>query len=347
MMINNKKGYYRILIYGEPYKWAMAYNLKEAFECLGHGVDIFDWTQWLFRTKRYNLKNRFLDKILFHKVAKKINQNFTNTFKKDRYDLLIVLKGIHLFPLTILAAKDQINFVVNWNPDDFFNPLNNSRHLLKSFDKYDCIFTSRGHLKDEYLQRGAKRVETLNWYYLPRFLHPVEISSQEKKKYGSDLVFIGTWSKRRENILSSLGNFNLRIWGGQWHKSQEKFQKNIECNEPIYAEKMCKVINASKINLNLLTKENRDTTNIRNFEIPACGGFQLSERSNEILELFEEDKEIVCFEAMEELISKCKYYLKHKSERETIRLNGYQRLIQGKHTMLDRAKQIVAGTIFN
>lgn len=336
----------RILIYGEGYCFGIPLPLKSAMEKLGHKADIFDWTQWLYRTKRYGLKNRILDRILFHKVAKKINHNFLDTVKKNQYDFVIIIQGRYLFSSTISVIKSYTNLVVNWNPDDFFNPLNSSRYLLQSFDKYDCIFTSRGHLIEEYYKKGAKQVETLNWYYLPRFLHPLEISSQEKKKYGSDLVFIGTWSKRRENILSSLGDFNLRIWGGQWHKARRKFHKKIEYNNPVYIDEMCKVISSSKININLLTKENRDTTNIRNFEIPACGGFQLSERANEILELFEEDKEIVCFETVDELISKCKYYLKHDSERERIRLNGYRRLITGNHTLLDRAEQILR-TIFN
>lgn len=336
----------RILIYGEPYEWAMAYNLREAFQSLGHETVVFDWTQWLYRSRQFNLKNRILDRMLFYKVAQKINHNFIFAFKRNQYDIVIVLKGIHLFPETIVEIKKYASFVVNWNPDDFFNPLNNSQYLLASFDKYDCIFTSRGHLKHEYFQNGAKQVETLNWYFLPQYLRPMEISSQEKKKYGSDLVFIGTWSKRREDILNHLKDYNLRIWGGQWHKARKTFRRNIECNPPIFMEEMCKVIVSSKINLNILTRENRDTTNIRHFEIPACGGFQLSERSNEISELFEEDKEIVCFENVEELISQCKYYLSHDSERDRIRLNGYRRIISGNHTMLDRAKQIL-GTILN
>lgn len=333
-----------ILIYGEACRYGVAFPLKEAFEGLGHKAAIFDWPQYLYTTNQYTFKNRILNRMLFHKIAQKINRDFINTFTNNHYDLLIVIRGNHIFPTTITAAKNFIKFVVNWNSDDFFNPLNSSQYILQSFNKYDCIFTSRGHLKEEYIERGAKRVEVLNWYYRPDML--LSKDSISNKKYINDIVFIGTWSKRRENILNSLSDFNLTIWGSHWHKSQRKFRKHIECNNPIYMEEMCKVIVSSKINLNILTKENRDTTNIRLFEIPACGGFQLSERSNEILGLFEEDKEIVCFETVEELISKCNFYLKDESERERNRLNGYRRLISGNHTVLDRAREIL-GTVFN
>lgn len=334
----------KILIYGEGYCFGIPLPLKSAMEKLGHKADIFDWTQWLYRTKRYGLKNRILDRILFHKVAKKINHNFLDTVKKNQYDFVIIIQGRYLFSSTISVIKSYTNLVVNWNPDDFFNPLNSSRYLLQSFDKYDCIFTSRGHLREEYLKKGAKKVEVINWYYRPDML----LSENEllHKEYTRDIVFMGSWSKRRENLLKALDDFDVKVWGGGWQKSSQAFRKKHECNPPVYMEAMMKVIISSKINLNILTKENRDTTNIRNFEIPACSGFQLSERANEILELFEEDKEIVCFETVDELISKCRYYLKNESERERIAFNGYQRLISGNHTILDRAKQILQ-TVFN
>lgn len=331
-----------ILIYGEPFEWAMAANLIQAYKDCGHNADIFDFTQYLYRTKKYTLMNRALDRLMFYQVAKKINNNLIDTLNRTKYDALLVLKGIHLFPETIVAAKKRVDYVVNWNPDDFFNPLNNSRYLLDSFGTYDCIFTPRSHLIEEYYQRGAKRVETLNWYYLPKFQHPVEVSLQEKQKHGNDLVFIGTWSRRREQLIAALQGFDIKVWGSHWHRAQKQFRSRIECSPPIFAEEMCKVICSSKVNINILTIENRDTTNVRNFEIAACKGFQLSERSPDILALFEEGKEIACFATPEELVSRCSYFLEHQLEREGIRLQGFEKIVNGQHTMADRAKHIIA-----
>jgi spore maturation protein CgeB len=109
----------------------------------------------------------------------------------------------------------------------------------------------------------------------------------------------------------------------------------------VYSEKMVEVMESSRINLNILTRENRDTTNIRNYEIPACGAFQLSERSDAILEIFEEEKEIACFRDVKELTAKCSYYLEHESERERIAAGGYRKLMTGGHEIKDRAEQIL------
>lgn len=331
----------KILVYGEPYEWAMAHNVVETCSELGHKANIFDFTRYLYRTRALNLKNRILDRLFFKNVAKEINNGLLEAIKGDSYDILLVMKGIHLFPETIVAAKRHVCHVVNWNPDDFFNPLNCSKFLLDSFSKFDCIFTPRLHLIEEYRLKGAKRVEALHWYYLPKIQHPVSVSDEEKKTYGSDIAFVGTWSKRREQLLSSLSGFDLRIWGSHWHRASKKFRGLIDCRTPVFGVDMCKVICSSKINMNILTVENRDTTNIRNFEIPACGGFQLCERSPEIMRLFEEDKEIALYQTLDDLVDQCTRYLGDELKLQQIRQEGHKRVVDGRNTMRDRVLTIV------
>src|SRR5207237_639841 len=70
-----------------------------------------------------------------------------------------------------------------------------------------------------------------------------------------------------------------------------------------------------------------DETTTRTYEIPACGGFMLHERNEEVLELYEEGKEIACFDSAEELREKILYYLRHQQERERIALAGYKRCV--------------------
>jgi spore maturation protein CgeB len=337
----------KILIYGEPYDWAMAWNVVKACKDLGYDARIFDYTQWLYRTKKVSIVNRILDRLLFVLVAARINRALLKAIEEGGYDILLVLKGIHVFPSTISRAKGYVAHAVNWNPDDFFNPLNNSRYLLAAFSRYDCIFTPRRHLIEEYLRKGAKRVELLDWYYLPEVQQPSRLSEPERKKFGSDIAFVGTWSPRREALLAELGMFDLRVWGSYWHRASKEFRNAIDCRGPVFGAEMCKIISASKININILTAENRDTTNVRNLEIPACGGFQLCERSTEVSRLFEEGKEIVYFESPAELLQACKKYLGDERAREQIARQGYERLMRGQNTMKDRVKSIVSALYAN
>jgi spore maturation protein CgeB len=58
------------------------------------------------------------------------------------------------------------------------------------------------------------------------------------------------------------------------------------------------------------------------------GGFYMVEYMDELEEFFEIGKEIVCYSSIEDLIDKIKYYLQHDSERESIRVRGYERCLR-------------------
>jgi spore maturation protein CgeB len=255
--------------------------------------------------------------------------------------LVIILKGLHIQPNTIKIIKKKVNYVVNWNTDDFFNKKNNSKYLLKSFSHYDCIFTARSHLITSYLDKGAKRVEILDWYYNPKYQYKITMTENDIKQYGSDIVFVGNWSRRREMYLQHLAGLNLKVWGSGWQKADKKFKDSIECRNPIFELEMSKVFCSSKIVINLLTIENKDTTNFRNFEVPACGAFQLCEYSDRISKLFENNKEIVFFKTPSQLRDSCIFYLENNQKRELISYSGYLKVINGENTITDRANNLL------
>jgi spore maturation protein CgeB len=118
--------------------------------------------------------------------------------------------------------------------------------------------------------------------------------------------------------------------------------KNIEVTGRLAeGENMSRAFHGASICLNILTLENSDRTNVRNLEIAACGGFQLCERTDEVLELFEEHKEMACYEKIDELIDKCQYYLARPSERQQVAAAGHKRVMAGGHTYADRVHEIL------
>lgn len=63
----------------------------------------------------------------------------------------------------------------------------------------------------------------------------------------------------------------------------------------------------------------------RNFEIPSCGGFQLSDYVPSIEDFFVLGKEIICYSNIEEAEKLIKYYLREEAEREAIKMGGLKR----------------------
>lgn len=76
---------------------------------------------------------------------------------------------------------------------------------------------------------------------------------------------------------------------------------------------------------------------LRTFEIPMCGGIQLSSYTEELSGYFEDDKEILLYKSDEEMISKAKFFLnpERKGSREKIRLNARKRA-ENEHTWTNR-----------
>lgn len=118
-------------------------------------------------------------------------------------------------------------------------------------------------LENIYLMNiNQKELQTLylDWYYIP-WLHdkPLKFKPIENK-----ITFIGTHSKRREHVLSSISSkFPIHVWGSGWNSSKIGRRKNIdimkkELNQKLFPE----LISSSRVNLNILTKENRDVTNL-------------------------------------------------------------------------------------
>jgi spore maturation protein CgeB len=316
------------------------YPIKDALESMGHDVIMFDWTLHFNSIVKESLFNKIKDKLFLKVIEIKINKEINKVINNNHFDLFLVMRGDHLFPETLSLCRNRIKMIVNWNTDDLFNRLNSSELIIDSLSFYDIHFSPRYSLKSEYLSSGAKSFELLNWYYR----YGIDYSKYSRKCYGylHDSTFIGSWSERREEFLSDLYDCKIDIYGWGWNKKIKKDKyKNWVLSPSISIVKMHDEFYKSKININILTLENRDTTNLRNFEIPASGAFQLSERSDEILNLFEEDKEIVCFSSKEELFDKYKFYLKNDNLREKIAIAGQNKIFTTKNSLTDRLTQII------
>ncbi len=96
----------------------------------------------------------------------------------------------------------------------------------------------------------------------------------------------------------------------------------------------------SAINLNITVPQLRDSFSHRAFEIPACGGFLLSDYRPEAESFFDLDSEIVCFKTLGELSDKANYYLRHPEERQRIAENGRKRVL-AEHTYTHRLKKMI------
>lgn len=107
------------------------------------------------------------------------------------------------------------------------------------------------------------------------------------------------------------------------------------CGSVDYWSEMPKVFRASKINLNFTIPNIKSGIPLRVWDVLGSGGFLLTNYQAEIPYYFEEGKDLVCFDGVEDLCEKVGYYLAHEDERREIAQNGYRK-VKGAHTYIER-----------
>ena len=144
----------------------------------------------------------------------------------------------------------------------------------------------------------------------------------------------------RKRIIQAILPLNPCLYGDQdWshiidiHGGTYKGRINNRIDLPV-------LYSNSAINLNITVPQIRDSFSHRAFEIPACGGFLLSDYRPEAESFFDLDSEIVCFKSQSELRDKANYYLRQPKERQRIAENGRKRVL-AEHTYTHRIKQMI------
>lgn len=312
--------------------WFVARNLK----ILGHEVESSDFTHnqaqdSILNRAKYKLP--FLDKISIAALNKRI----LTCFLQRKPDLVIVCKGQYILPETVRNIRRKGIKIVNWYPDGVTEIT--TKFILESLKEYDFFFT-----KEPYILKRMKAVGLNNVYYLPQCCDPqihktITLSEEERKKYASTLSIVGSWYPYREEIVSRLAGFDLKIWGRGWNRAREEI-KNFWQGREVVAEEQALVFNATDININTSHLQDIEGVNKRVFDIAGCQAFQLCYEQSDLGNLFRIKDEIIAYKNIDELKKLIEYYLVYEKERREIARNSQKRAY-GAHTYRHRLEEIL------
>ena len=333
---------YSVLISGATVFGGYSSSIGAALSELKWKVSYFDDEKVIANCKLF-YNNKYVYRLIWKFLAKEVQNKLIKEIYFIKPDILFVIKGFYYSPgfiKKIKSIKPSIK-LLHFNPDNSFNTWhfgNSNKWIRSSIYLYDIHFTWGQFLIKKLSEYGAKKV-----YYLPfacdlKLHQPEEINKVNSEFYGSDIAFIGTWDEEREWLLNQLLEYDLKIWGDGWHKANKNIQKKWQ-KIHVSGTDFSKVCANSKINLNIIRKQNKPAHNMRTFEIPASKGFVISNRTNEINKIYIENEEIICFDSVNELHNKIKYYLEENELRNSISVNAYRKTIL-EHTYKDRAKII-------
>ena len=295
--------------------------------------------------KKPSLLYRISNKLMLPIDQTNINKLILDKVKKNKIDIIWIENGITIFPNTLKKIKKIFPYIklISLSEDDMFQRHNQSFWYLRGLKYYDLVFTTKEYNIKELKSLGAKKTSLFLDSYDERYHKPIRLNKNDIKLYTTDVSAIGAYEKERASSLLYLAKngVEISVWGNGWNLMLEK-HKLLKVNYNfLYGESYSKAIIASKFNLNFLRKINRDQITSRSIEIPACGGFMLTERTDKHKKTFKEGVEADYFDNDKELLSKIKYYLKNNEERKIIATNGFNRCINTQLSMKFQLEKII------
>lgn len=203
---------------------------------------------------------------------------------------------------------------------------------------FDAFTTSDPNGERKYRARGWT-----NAIFMPFGVNEALFSPLFPRRYEHDVSFVGGRSPYREWLVRRLrkAGYKVDAYGDRWPAGM------------LSTEEMVRVFRTSRVNLNMSNSASWDLRYLlssprafrntlrstktseqikgRHFEIPACGGFQLSYYVEGIEAQVRIGEEIAIYVSPEDMIEKVAFYLEHEAERERVADAGLQR-VRAEHT---------------
>ena len=320
-----------------------------ALKELGHLVEVFEAPEFYASYKALAGLKVTTDRLQYleNSYLQVVSQAIVAKVETFEPDLVLALAQA---PLSIQALKrlkrDKVTTAM-WFVEDF-RLFTYWQAYAQHYDFFAVI------QKDEFLME-LQGIGVENALYLPLAAQPdlhkaLELSSAERRVFGSDVSFMGAGYPNRRLAFRELVRFDFKLWGTEWDGDSVLAPYMQRKGERVSSEDCVRIFNATKVNINLHSsiqaKElvtGGDFVNPRTFEIAACGGFQLVDRRSLLGELFAtgtEDAELAVFDRIEDLVPRIQHFLAHPDEREAVARRGQVRVLRD-HTYAARMQTLL------
>jgi spore maturation protein CgeB len=145
----------------------------------------------------------------------------------------------------------------------------------------------------------------------------------------------------RIGALSRLAPLGVRVWGDAgWKKCEPDGVTYM--GRAGQSEELNRIYSNGAIHLDIGRLYQPDIVTMRVFDVLACGGFLLADRSEALEEMFTSGVELECWTTLEELQEKIRFYQQHPEKAQAIALAGRARVLRD-HTIRQRLQTLLSG----
>lgn len=317
-----------------------------ALQELGCHVEMFDCHQFTLP----GLLGRIERRILAGPSVARLRRSLIEQVTRGHYAVVLLYQG-HYIDLETVERLRPHALIVGYHNDDPFgegSKMLRYRHFRHALPGYHGIHVYRPVNVPEALAAGVPRVGVLMPAFMPWMDYPRSLTTAQRQQFHSDLLFAGHCEPDHRSAClqaAAAAGFKLRVHGDA--KSWALFApapllQQIGPIRHITGDDYRRAIAAAAISLCFFSKKNRDQYTRRVFEITACAGFLLAERTDAMLELFPEGSCAEYFSSVEEFIDKARFYTSSEQARNKIAAAGHARVHASGHDLHSRLRQWLA-----
>src|SRR3954447_3710794 len=300
-------------------------NFRSALDGMGHEVVAFDFME---RSKAVG-KPRMRRELIAEAAEAQPDVAFFCLFTDEIDTATIEAVGTHA-P------------TVNWFADDHWRFDNFSKHMAPALDL--AVTTDAASLP-KYEAAGLRDKVLLSQWACNKYAY-----SRVSDQMEHDVTFVGQPHGNRREIIDRIteAGHPVECWGFGWPAGK------------LDHDGMVRVFSTSRVNLNLSNSSTPPNTlrvrvgrllgrgpkgpqppqiKGRNFEVPGCGGFLLTEAVPHLEKYFELGKEVAVYDGPDDLVEQVGYWLEHDDERVAVAEAGYRRVL-AEHTYDHRFEEI-------
>ncbi|MEY4669778.1 MAG: hypothetical protein RL518_2477 [Pseudomonadota bacterium] len=308
------------------------------------GIDVSGFNDGFMILDKF-VKSELRQKVMRSHYVDFVSEVLLETLHEKPIDILICMAQAPISAKALNELRSKGVITVLWFVEDYLR-FTYWREMAKH---YDFVFTiQKGDCIEKIKAAGAGEVHYLPTACDPFFHAPLQLSPEDKERWGSPISFVGAGYHNRVQTFASLGNAPFKIWGSEW-PLVKPFDRLVQDEaRRIKPEEYIKIFNATEVNLNLHSSSERggvdptgDFVNPRTFELAACGAFQLCDDRQLLPELFEVGKEIITFSSREDMLEKIQYYLAHPEERKVVCERARARVLKD-HSYARRMEQMLS-----
>lgn len=186
-------------------------------------------------------------------------------------------------------------------------------------------FTKNGKVVPEILESAAREFQ---------------FDSLSQRRHFLAMWMLKFYQPKRLEMLKILSALSLTLYGDDGWKNHLS-ESNVDLRDPVrYYDQLPKIYSGMKAGFNSTSFQMPNGVNQRVFDIPAAGGFILTDYREALTEIFDCEKDIAVYHSPEEAFELADYYLKKPELRQKMSALAQKKVLTG-HTYKQRINTIL------